>query len=377
MDLDLKELLRPTQSVELGIMFLDDDKQPSLLRLKTIIETGYDDGFFKIIAPMYQGRIYNVKKGESLSVTFQTKIDLVETAFEINCKVIERYQKNGQYMMTLHQESEANKVQRRSSYRVNIIQNYIATYGEHDEQIEVVTKDISSTGMRVLSPRYFQINSILKIAFDANIKTREQISPELYEENIFDIQCQVIDCFPQNEIRRYMLRLKFMSLSNSQNKKIIKYLNAKQTELIASDPVLSSKRESFDAMFEYADTNRRHGDDPVVKRYQTLSFISLFLFFLSIMFLLYAQPEPVYVLDRFYDVHVAKYWNRNYFIASSVTALITFASSVYGMMLNASRIKRKKDTYNKALLVTTIGSAILLFVLIYLAITKPIFNLLV
>lgn len=369
--MELKEFLLPSRSIEVSITTEGEDHKPTLLRLKTVIETGYENGFFKIIAPMNRGRLYNFREDELLTVTFTIQTDQKKEAYDIKCRVVSREHKGNLYTITLRTTGAPQKVQRRQAFRVNIFNTYTFTY--KDKQQQIVTKDISSTGMRGLTTMQMSKDDTFDIQFDGNTKEHSEIDPEIYAQKVFTIKCRVIDCMPQTEIRRYMQRIQFLEMTSAQSKYLIQYLYAKQAEIIFTEGSDTDQRALMDQYFnsQYEDVQV---EDATTRRIQLFSLISLFMFFFSVVFLLYAQPEPVYGLDRFFDYFRAQAWNSTYYLLALFSSIINIFIAVYGLILNASKIKSKKDHFNRLLMVTLTLTVILIFVLIYLFATVPIFS---
>ena len=369
--MELSKHLLPSHSVELSVSVQDEQQKPSILKLKTIIETGYENGFFKIVSPMLHGRMYVLHDDEVIAVTFFIEEDNVKAAYEVNCKVLSKQHVGSMYSVTLRVISTPKKVQRRDAFRVNILNKYSTEYkGKH---IELVTKDVSSTGMRVLSPVQMYSDDNFTITFDANVYDEDDLDFEPDPDKIFTINCRVIDSFPQPEIRRYMVRIKFLELSNQNSKLIIQYLYARQSEIIAYDTTLSAKRAKIENLFD-GNEDRRIGDDPIIKRFQAIGLLNYILVFFALVSLLFAQPKPLYALDKFFNINRAKYWNSTYFNVSLFFTLSTIASAIYGLILNSMRMKRRSDQYSSALIGSLVIGIILLLSIIYLLSTQNIYN---
>ncbi len=369
--MELKEFLLPSRSIEIAVTTEDEDHKPTILRLKTVIETGYENGFFKIIAPMNHGRLYNFREDELLTITFTTQADQKKQAYDIKCRVVSREHKANLYTITLRTTSTPQKVQRRQAFRVNIFNTYTFTY--KDKQQQIVTKDISSTGMRGLTTMQMSKDDTFNIKFDANTKEQNELDPEIYAEKIFTIKCRVIDCMPQTEIRRYMQRIQFLEMTSAQSKYLIQYLYAKQAEIIFTEGSDSDQRALLDQYFnsEYDDVPV---EDATTRRIQLISLISLFIFFFSIVFLLYAQPKPIYGLDRFFDYFRAQAWNSTYYLLALFSSIFNVFIAIYGLILNAAKVESTKYRFNRLLIVTLTFTVILIFVLVYLFATVPIFS---
>jgi hypothetical protein len=216
-------------------------------------------------------------------------------------------------------------------------------------------------------------DDVFEIEFDANV-----IDPEAYEHKPdpnrkFRINCRVIDAMPQTEIRRYMLRIQFLDLSNEQTKMIIQYLYAKQAEVIAYDTSLSAQRDQLEHLIEGSD-DRRRGDDKIIKRYQMIGLLNFVVVFFAVIFILFAQPKPIYSLDKFFNIRRAKYWDATYFTTSLTLTLIAIGFGGYGLILNGTRMKRSTDHFSASLVATLLIALVLLFISVYLLSTQNIYN---
>lgn len=369
--MELSKYLLPSHSIEVSITTFDDNNKPSILRLKTVIETGYADGFFKIVTPMHHGRMYVLHDNDHIIVTFNAEEDGEKNTYEIGCKVVGKSHQGTMYMVALRVMGIPKKVQRRQSFRVNILNTYTINY--KGKKIELTSKDISSTGMRVLSPIQMQADDTFNIIFNANTKDPDDTDELEDPDKIITINCRVVDSMPQTEIRRYMIRLQFLELSNKNTKLITQYLYAKQAEIIALDASLSAKREKLDRLIEGGE-DRRIGDDKIIKRYQMIGLFNYVVLFFAIVALLFAQPKPLYSLDKFFNINRAKYWNVNYFNGAITLAITALLLGVYGLVLNGTRMKRKSDRFSSALIASVVIAVILIAFIAYFLSTQNIYN---
>lgn len=381
--MDLKKFLLPSRSVEVAITTIGEDQKPTITRLKTVIETGYENGFFKIITPVLHGRLYNFRVDDDITITFTTqaeqssdqaadkKVEQKKDAFDIKCRVVSRDQKKGMYTITLKVTSSPQKVQRRQAFRVNIFNTYSFKY--MDKNCEIVSKDISSTGMRGLTTMQMSKNDEFTIMFNANTKDKSDVDPDTYSMRVFPIRCRVIDCMPQSEIRRYMQRIQFLDLTHQQSKFVIQYLYAKQSEIIFTEGSDSSQREKMDELFN--SLNSRYGvDDDETRLIQLLGLINLFVFFLAFVLFFFAQPQSVYGVDRYYNYFKSQLWNANYFMLSLISTLLGIGIGIYGLIKNAQKMKTDPIPFSRLLIATISFHIILFLVLAYFLATAEIFT---
>lgn len=118
--MELTHFLLPTHSVEITVSIRDEMNKASDLILKTIIESPYDAGTFKIFAPVYHGKIYNFLTNETVMVTFSAPDMSSKDIYSMRCKVLHKTFENNTSLITLKSTSPPIKVQRRQDFRVNI-----------------------------------------------------------------------------------------------------------------------------------------------------------------------------------------------------------------------------------------------------------------
>lgn len=358
--MELSKYLLPSHSVEITVSISDENNKASNLILKSIIEKGYDEGVFKIIAPVYHGRIYNFQVDEIVSITFNSPNPIHKEFFSVNCRIKQRNFENTLSTITLEVLGNPTKVQRRQAFRVNIYNTYSFNY--KGQFYDLFTKDISSNGMLALSTVQLNHNAILEIIFDANPKPKDAYDSDYSDLKVFKIRCKVLDSIPQTEIRRYLNRIKFEGLTEQESKYLIQYLYAKQTEIMHMDPTASEKIAAYfdKPLDESIDYNSKS-----YKKLQIISLISILPLFISIVMLLFSRPKKMYVLDYFFDFYRPQYWNQSYLKGAFIMAVLLIVIDIYGLYYNLQEIKKENRTIHWSIIITLfIAIAIVLFVLI-------------
>ncbi len=71
--MELKNILLPAHSIEISVEVNDDSGNAHVKFLKTVVETGYKDGNFRVVAPILHGNIYNFHSGDLIDVLFFLK----------------------------------------------------------------------------------------------------------------------------------------------------------------------------------------------------------------------------------------------------------------------------------------------------------------
>jgi len=356
--MDLSKYLLPSHSVELTVSVRDENNKSTNLILRTIIEKGVSNGKFNIIAPIYHGKVYNFHVDEIITITFSTSEVGSKDIYAIKCKVIDRHFEHNMSTLTLYILSSPLKVQRRQSFRVNIYNTY--KYKYRDIDYDLVTKDISSTGMLALSTIQLPRNYVFEIEFDANTKSKDALNSDYTLSKVFKVRCKILDSLPQTEIRRYINRIQFDGLTEQDSKHLIQYLYAKQTEILHLDPNSSQKISTF---FDHENDDFVDTLTKEYRRLQVISLISLVSLFISVVMLLFSRPKKMYVLDYFFDLYRPQFWYSDYLLGAMVIALIIIILDLVGLILNYYEIKKNNSTIHWSLIVTLmISISIIIFV---------------
>lgn len=355
--MELNSILRPGFNIELTIP--QSEKGLENLHFKTVISRGFSDNQFSALAPVLHGTVYPLHVNDIVSVVFQAP-DITLGLFEISCKVVDRTVDEELSMLKFEIMTQPKKIQRREAFRVKVFNSY--EYKYRGVPHTLVTKDISFTGMLVLTDVKLSKDTIFEIDFNAN--TDEESSTD----KTFKIKCRVLDATHDPEIRRYLTRIVFESLSETETKYIIQYLYFIQSEILHTEP-------TYEKFIEKAfPKDRRKSSDPVMYRVQLIGFISVFITFIAFILLLFSQPTPLYTLDLFFGYYRPAVWQTTYLVLTFITLIAGIILGVAGLMLNATRLKRKNDTLNLGIVLSLIANTLMLIVAIYFVVS---FNLVI
>ncbi len=347
--MELEKYLLPSHSVEITVSVRDENNRVNNLLLRSIIEKGLVEGVFRIIAPIYHGKVYNFHVDEVITISFSVSDSTSKDLYAINCRIIDRQNTNNLSILTLSVLGSPSKVQRRQSFRVNIYNTY--SFKLREAVYDLYTKDISSSGMLALSTIHIPAGSVFEILFDANIKPKDSVESDYSEAKVFRVRCKVLDSLPQVEIRRYLNRIQFEGLSESESKYLIQYLYGKQTEILHLDPNTSEKIAAF---FEKDDDHYTDRYSKEFTRIQIISLISLVTTFISIVMLMFSRPKKMYVLDYFFDFYRPQYWDQDYLFGALIMASAVIIMTLIGLFLNIVEVKKNNNTIHWMLLFTLI-----------------------
>jgi c-di-GMP-binding flagellar brake protein YcgR len=345
--MELSSTLRPGHNIEITVQQSDDSGN---LHFKTVISRGFSNNQFTALAPVLHGTVYPLHLEDRIKVVFQTS-ETTLGLYEIHCKVIGREVDDELSLLTFEVLDAPVKIQRREAFRVKVFNSYDYLYLGVPHTL--VTKDISFSGMLALADVKLSNGTTFEIEFNAN--TEEESVPE----KIFKIRCRVLDTTHDPEIRRYLTRIVFESLSETETKYLVQYLYAKQSEILHAEP-------DYEKFIEKAfPKDRRRSNDPVMYRIQIIGFISVFISFIAFVLLLFSQPTPLYTLDLFFGYYRPAVWQTTYLVLTFVVLVLGIALGIVGLILNTTRLKRKNDSLNLGIVLSLIANSIMLIVSIY------------
>lgn len=351
--MDLSKILLPAHSIEVVARdpFSSNGKK---ITMKTMLESGYENGIFKILVPIYEGNNYNFRVGEKIDIVFKKGAYEASSVYEISCEVIQRSVENQMPLVLLKQLTPPKKIQRRQAFRIHLYNSY--HFEKNGVSYELVTKDMSSTGMLVIGPVPLDEGETFTILFDGNLHKKDH--PAYTKDRIFTINCKVLDCSSDIEIRRYYYRIKFEDLSQIESKYLLQYLYNKQTEMINSNPETQSELHRH---FE-------HPPEPeIYNRQRLINLINLLLIFLSLAFFAFSQPDPLYGLDVFFGVYRPAIWHTLYLMASLVTATLVLGLSIGNMLLD-----KGKSAIKRFCVFSASTALLIIFLIIYIVISQEI-----
>lgn len=359
--MDLNSILLPAHSVELSVKNIDPAGTSKKITLKSMIETGFNHGEFKILAPIHHGVPYNLKVGEKLDVLFKNNASENAVIYSIRCLIVHRFVENDMPLITLKQISEPVKVQRRKAFRIHVYNTYSFEY--KGKTYELVTKDLSSTGMLALTPIQLNTNTEFDILFDANIHKKDTTG--YTEERIFNIRCRVLDSKPEKEIRRFINRIVFDDLPQAHAKLILQYLYNKQTEMIQSQPNLMPK---WHKAYQESSLVEQLKNTPELSKYKSINLINLFFIFLTLAFYIFSQPSPIYGLDYFWGSVRPAIWHTTYLWLALLTAFLITVIGTYNTLIN----KNKNPSKRFSIFTICIG-LVLIFLCVYTVIAEQVY----
>jgi PilZ domain. len=226
----LKQWCRPmlgtnlTLGTKLELEILDEKGERVVPTLVSQFETLLPDGTMEILSPIFEGRIYPVKRGTRLNVIYQKDGDL----FRFQSETVGRSVEGNIHFLQIKPLSEAEKIQRRYFFRFKCVRDVLyrmypdqmAAEGERRNYKTGITKDISGGGICLLSDEKPDIGWYVEgwLHIDLNIPFRGRVV------RIADIH--------DGGRYGYEIGIEFVDITNMNRERIISYIFEEQRKLI-------------------------------------------------------------------------------------------------------------------------------------------------
>jgi len=348
--MNLEDVLKSTKAIEVSVV----DQKYGELNLHTLIDKGfsYKDNCFSIMAPRYNGKNYPLHHGETIEIFFITTHDKEKKVYSFNGTIIKKTREASLVEHVVQKTSEVKEIQRREAFRLPITKS--ATVYIDDEALEILSKNISATGIRFVVSKKLYINSIVqvKLSFD--------------DEFSITTEGKVIESKLQKDSQyKYDTRIKFIGLENTEKDKLMNYIFSKQIEMLKKTPHSDAADKIYHKIYgNYKEKRSDH--DVVVKTINFFSIFSWVIFFIIIVFFIKATPETSYGIGRFFNREYLELWNQYNLNITLVLAISQIFMTGLGLSLNTTRLKRDDDYVHMSLVFNLVVAIIVLLVVVTL-----------
>jgi len=348
--MNLEDILKSTKAIEVSVI----DQKYGELNLHTLIDKGfsYDDNCFSIMAPRYNGKNYPLHHGETIDIFFVTTLNTEKKVYSFKGNVVKKTREASLVEHVVQKSSEVEEIQRRDAFRLPITKNAIIYVD--GEELEVLSKNISATGIRFVINTKLYINSIVKVKLSFD------------DEFSITTEGKVIESKLQKDSQyKYDTRIMFIGLEISEKNKLINYIFSKQIEMLKKTPNSDAADNIYHMIYgDYKE--KRNKEDVIVKTINFFSIFSWVMFFLILVYFIKASPETSYGIGRFFNADYLNQWEQN-------SLNITLALSVFqvfitglGLSLNTTRMKRDDDYIHMSLVFNLIIALIVSLIIILL-----------
>ncbi len=392
---DPREYLLPSHMIEVSVEGLDTN-------LRTLIEQGVEENQFRILAPMLDGKIFLFSEITAVDVLYTYKDGTTIKVVQFPCKIVKKGLVDNIPVVTLRIVGEAVYAERRKAFRVDITTPMMIKSNE--KMIQMTTKDISLSGMMGYIPVRLSVGEKISILWhfdigDSILSDRVHLEKifEVYEEDkennyeneairyqdfveeaeedaeayiknrelqkiddsCFIIDATVIACEYKKQMRNYELRIRYNDISEKKSKRILTYLYKKQAEIISSDPILSSKIDSY-----FSNSN---AELPLPMAIPIITMISVFITLIAVVFYMLAVPEGSSFLDLLFNVHRVAVWNTAQLRTATILELVALIQELTSFALKLRLVLLKKNHFKIAwLLVPALEGTFLVYMFLTL-----------
>lgn len=348
--MNLEDILKSTKAIEVSVI----DQKYGELNLHTLIDKGfsYTDNCFSIMAPRYNGKNYPLHHGETIEIFFVTTQKNEKKVYSFKGNIVKKTREASLVEHVVQKTSEVKEIQRREAFRLPITKSAIIYID--NEELEILSKNISATGIRFVVNKKLYINSIVKVKLSFD------------DEFSITTEGKVIESKLQKDSQyKYDTRIMFIGLETSEKDKLINYIFSKQIEMLKKTPNSDAADKIYHKI--YGDYKEKRKDDDVVVK--TINFFSIFswvMFFLILVFFIKASPETSYGIGRFFNTDYLNQWKPNDLNITLILAIFQIFITGLGLSLNTTRLKRDEDYVHMSLVFNLIIAIIVSFFIMIL-----------
>lgn len=348
--MDYNKSFRSGAKVE--VEFQEDDG--AVVKLQTLIDQPLINNSFTLFTPMSHGGYYPARTGRNVKITFlhAESENSNRAPYSFTAKITSRKLVDGISILTLSKKAAPKKAQRRESFRLSYVEKleYLL-----DEQVHtLLTKDISSTGIKALVELPLAVGSIITLILHLGSTTIRLETEIIYSQKIED------------SIIKSEIRGNFINLSEATKKQITKYLLGKQSEEVRNNLDSDGYSKLFKLINGDQINDRRRENDLTLRMISYLSLAS----WLNLLFLvgsyLQARPRNSYGVERFFSIYMGSSWSLSLLNVFLIVSVIQLSLTGYGLMLNSTRMKRENDKYSKSLIINLIISIISILAYVFI-----------
>jgi c-di-GMP-binding flagellar brake protein YcgR len=343
--MNLEAVLKSTKAIEVSVV----DQKYGELNLHTLIDKGfsYSDNCFSIMAPRYNGKNYPLHHGETIEIFFVTTEKNEKKVHSFKGTIVKKTREASLVEHVVKKTSEVKEIQRREAFRLPITKSAIIYID--DEALEVLSKNISATGIRFVVSKKLYINAIVKVKLSFD------------EEFSITTEGKVIESKIQKDSQyKYDTRIMFIGLEPSEKDRLVNYIFSKQIEMLKKTPNSDAADKIYHKIYgDYKE--KRQDDDVVIKTINFFSIFSWVMLFLIIVFFIKASPETSYGIGRFFDSDYLNQWNTNTLNITLALSVFQIFITGFGLSLNTTRLKRDSDSVHMSLVFNLIIAIIVSF----------------
>ncbi|MBM7613679.1 flagellar brake protein [Alkaliphilus hydrothermalis] len=170
------------------------------------------DDSLLIINPIKQGIPYPLTLGHQIKVIFYRGDKGI---FRFNAVVKKRINKS-LIIYEIVPTGEADKIQRRFYYRLELVRKVVLKPRDQDEEIDCMMKDISGGGMKVYSKTPLSVG------------TKVDCTIHLRDNEIIKVSGRVVRSYREPDINEHVIGISFKDISENTRSKIVSFIFERQ-----------------------------------------------------------------------------------------------------------------------------------------------------
>lgn len=348
--MNLEEVLKSTKAIEINVQ---SDKY-GRLNLHTLIDKGfsYQNNQFSIMAPRFNGKNYPLNHGQTIEIVFVTNRMGEKKVYAFDGMIMKKTKSAAIVENIIQKVSEIRELQRRNAFRLPITKS--ATIYVDGEPLEILSKNISASGIRFVVGEKLYINSIVQVKLD-------------FENEIsITTEARVIESKLQEDSQyKYDTRIMFIGLDDQEKDKLVNYIFSKQIEMLKKTPESDAAEKIYHRIYGNY-TEKRESDDIILKTINFFSIFSWVVFFLIIVYFLKASPETSYGIGRFFERSYRVSWHMRNLNITLVLAILQIFVTGLGLTLNSTRLKRESDSIRISFIINLVIALLVIGVITFI-----------
>ena len=179
------------------------------------------DGQLVISSPIHEARLGFIPRDVNIRLTF---IHFKHGLLGFTAVVTSREHKGKIAILVVRPDSEIVRIQRRMNYRLDMVGN-LMLWLDQPEPIKAYSKNISGSGLCVVTDKNIPIDSIIRTELDM---------PGL---SVFDVKCRVLrsKLLESKRGKQFELGLCFVEISEKDQDNLIRYIFEQQRLLLKKE----------------------------------------------------------------------------------------------------------------------------------------------
>lgn len=314
------------------------DAKHNPIKLKTIVEDIISESELKLFSPVYKGKSFPLRLGNSFNLVTVYKYPTVDKydILSCRCKVIDKDKDGNISTLTIQKTGIFRAIQRRNYFRLPLIKNMKII--QNNVEYELLSKDLSANGIRGYINKKLSAETEATLVLDI-------------ESKVLHLKTKVIECNPDpNHTYRFELRGSFINIKNSQVSQLLKYIFSKQSEAIRKQIELEDYVSILDTDQQYSDFFSMSNLEKVIR---ITPLVTWALVLLDYAYLLNAFRDKNKGINFFFGQFTRTYRPEHLTTANTLAYILVITVAI-GFIMNNLFNKKRKTIINIHYLIQTL-----------------------